>query len=426
MQMLPREVILALVLVDLPIHLDNDSDTSTREGFGSSWGYLTCECDDHYVGIVEEVVSLCSFAQVRTLCFLKVSATDVLLSRATPKCKNLLSRALRFMGRFEFVESSPTYSDEEVEVYNAMDYGTSLDPIVNGRKVLLQSFHSKSAFLRETALIKDFVVDANSFEEIMTFNISTKEFDKSPLSRSNQQGLLVAIERPDLTLSGVVRGMLGNKDCQHDPEIRRRYGVKVLSVLRVIAKSLRRLHAKDLVHGNVCLENCGKFEDQWKLSDILGAQRVGALFPISRLSSSAPPEAVEPVRTDVSEHHALFRNDLPASTSIDSWGFGKLAYEVLVGDSLLDYDTTKSVEEDHKLIDSLLHWSEFNVLDARHKLLQAGIPESGVALLAACLSPDCNDRPSMGVILKHPLWEELRQSVSRLDSSPNKQRRQEV
>lgn len=153
MQMLPREVILALVLVDLPINLDRGDDTILREGFGASWWYLTCECDDYYVDIVEEVVTLCSFAQVRALCFFKDGTTDTLLARATPKCKSVLSRSLRFVGRFEFVDRAPVYSDASVGVkeYNALDFGTHIDPAPDGRRVVLKCFTREDSFRHEVS-----------------------------------------------------------------------------------------------------------------------------------------------------------------------------------------------------------------------------------------------------------------------------------
>jgi hypothetical protein len=153
MQMLPREVILAMVLVDLPVNLDRKHEATLREGFGASWWYLACECDDFYYDIVEEVVSLCSFVQVRSLCLLKDGTTDMLLARATPKCKNALTRALRFVGRFEFLDSAAVYSDERagMKAFNALDFGTHIDPAPDGRKVVLKCFTKEDTFRREVS-----------------------------------------------------------------------------------------------------------------------------------------------------------------------------------------------------------------------------------------------------------------------------------
>lgn len=153
MQMLPREVILGIVLVDLPINLDR-ADSAVRKGFGSSWWYLACECDDYYSSIVEEVVSFCSFPQVRALSLFANDSHDVLLERATPKCKMILNRYLRFVGRFEFVDSTPIYSDGAlgVDAYKAMDFGTQTEPYSEGRSVVLKCFTSEESFLFEVSI----------------------------------------------------------------------------------------------------------------------------------------------------------------------------------------------------------------------------------------------------------------------------------
>jgi hypothetical protein len=149
--MLPREVILALALVDLPINLDRKHDASFKEGFGASWCYLSCECDDFYVDIVEELVRLCSFTQARSLCLFQSDSKEIVLARATPKCRNILLRALRVIGRFEFLDSVPIYSETDLDVaaFNALDFGTPSDASPDGRRVLLRCYTSEDNFLHK-------------------------------------------------------------------------------------------------------------------------------------------------------------------------------------------------------------------------------------------------------------------------------------
>lgn len=153
MQMLPREVILALVLVDLPINLDQKVGVEVRDGFGGSWWYLTCECDDHYVDVVDEVVSILSYPQVRETCFMKGSSDESLISRATPKCRNVLQRALRFVGRFEFLGSLKTHSNDArgLKAFDALDFGTKLSPFPDGRRVLLKCYAREDVFTKEVS-----------------------------------------------------------------------------------------------------------------------------------------------------------------------------------------------------------------------------------------------------------------------------------
>lgn len=155
--MLPNEVILALALVDLPINLDAGDAPLPQNGLGASWWYLVCECDDYYVNIVQEVVSLCTFPQIRAMCLLRNGVGDVLLARATPKCRSVLDTALRIVGRYEFVESSPIYTDTGVEAFNALDFGSQVDPIPDGKSVILKCFTSEESFLKNVSVyIADF------------------------------------------------------------------------------------------------------------------------------------------------------------------------------------------------------------------------------------------------------------------------------
>ncbi len=55
----PREVIMEIGLVDLTIDLEATGKEwlSGRDGYGASWWYLTCDCDDAYVDVVKEMIS---------------------------------------------------------------------------------------------------------------------------------------------------------------------------------------------------------------------------------------------------------------------------------------------------------------------------------------------------------------------------------
>jgi hypothetical protein len=151
MQMLPREVIIALVLADLPIDLDQKDGVEIRDGFGGSWWYLNCDCDDQYVEVVEEVLSICSYGQAREICFMKSGSDDSILSRATPKCRKALQRSLRFVGRFEFLGSLTAQSDDTLglKVFDALDFGTHLNPIAEGRRMLLKCYAREDLYSSE-------------------------------------------------------------------------------------------------------------------------------------------------------------------------------------------------------------------------------------------------------------------------------------
>jgi hypothetical protein len=156
MQGMPRAVIVALLLVDVPIDLDDKEGVKIIEGSGGSWWFLTCECDDQYVDVVEEIVAICSYQQIREMCFMKggsVKDGAPVVSRATPKCREVLLRALRFVGRFEFLGNASINSDSKpgVKVFDALDFGTDKVPFADGRRVLLYCFATEDYYLEEAS-----------------------------------------------------------------------------------------------------------------------------------------------------------------------------------------------------------------------------------------------------------------------------------
>ena len=132
MNNLSDTIILALSLLDLPIDINNNVDHSTTDAdddqnnYGSSWYFLTCDSNDDYINIVKEILVLCTYYQIRELCFMRgpiirnkkqfqIVNGDIVMnnnsedntnnivpsvfigsviSRATPKCKLELRIAL--------------------------------------------------------------------------------------------------------------------------------------------------------------------------------------------------------------------------------------------------------------------------------------------------------------------------------------------
>lgn len=232
------------------------------------------------------------------------------------------------------------------------------------------------------------------------------------------QQYCISIGRPSLTLDRVVAGMLKNDGYKRDPDLRKRYSGKVCAVLRMVAKSLKHLHSQGVVHGDLCMVNCGKFDDNWKVMGTLGLQRIGQWFNPARWHESFPPEAVNEVDDDQGsaicdsdDAPVGFKSNLVAESSIDVWAFGKLAYEMLLGDPLLDFDASKKPSEDKVTLLEVMEWDESRMKDVFHRLLDAGIPESGADLITSCLFFRPDQRPaSMDEILENPFWKEMRRS----------------
>ena len=433
MVMMPEEVILAIALVDLPINIDDRDGIKVHKDRGESWSFLTSDCDDHMVQVVEEILSICSFQQLQELCFFKEVGSDkTILERATPKCREAMNRALRFLGRFEFVGDGPLFSDLQTgfKAFDALDFGGNEE----GKPVLLECYQNDDDF--ENRVYTMFDVDLKSmFVEEVNVYVEHADDDDAVGSNSTgepqlQQQRCVAIERPKLTLKEVVDRMAKNGGYNSsNPEKRLKYSAKICAVLRLIAKALRHLHEAGVVHGNVCMDICGKFEDSsWKLLERLGVQTIGQPFDPSRFLQSFPPESLEALsaETDPQEEDGntvfdsdrpvvSFSNDLVAEISIDIWAFGKICYESLVGKPLIEFDSESSDSPSDDVV-ALLQTSEWNVSNMESvfgDLLESGIEESGADMITSCLFPSPSDRPaSIDEILENTFWDDIRKHRS--------------
>jgi Protein kinase domain len=402
MQLLPRQVIMAIAIVDLPIDLDRKDSPQLRDGHGGSLWYLACDTDDHYADVVEEIVSICSFAQVREMCFMSGPGGEPLITRATKRCMAIMQKSLRFLSRFEFISTSPIYSDQSlgIKMFDALDFGTDLQPFDEGRPIILKCYSDEEVFAQEIQLVGNLELDFSLLEEISIHSVDRES--------SNGKQYCVAIEQAELTLQDVVSGMLDNEECQTDVGVRKRYAGKVFSVLRLVGKALAHLHSLGVIHGCVSLEHVGKFQSKWKLSEVMIIQRIGEVFNSGMFSKASPPEAIKVDNVSTSEVRAMFRSNFIVDESIDVWAFGNMAFEVLVGEPLVDSDPTKEFDQDHSRLLDIVQWGDFNLQQISQKLRLKGVGESGIDLITMCLSPDARNRPSAMQILSHPVWKELR------------------
>ena len=261
------------------------------------------------------------------------------------------------------------------------------------------TFHS----LQQSKISREHDLDFSLFEEFAAYSVGV-----DGTSDEGPKQFCISIERPQLTLGGVVTGMLGNEDCQTNEEVRRRYATKVFSVLRIVCKAIGSLHAAGLVHGNISLTHIGKYEARWKVAEVLGLQRIGDTFDADRFSPSSPPESLLPRHESDTAHEVLFRTDLETTAAIDIWALGKLAFEALVGEPLVMFDETTEFDDDHRALMDIMHWNEFNLDEVADKLRRCAVLETGVHLILSCLSPLPASRPSIEDVLEAPVWKELR------------------
>merc|ERR1712194_711978 len=154
----------------------------------------------------------------------------------------------------------------------------------------------------------------------------------------------------------------------------------------------------------------GKFGDRWKITGLPGSVVAGGRFGISRLGLHSPPEAYVFAHSTRSDElgRALLAPLLTAEPTVDIWAFGKLLYEVLVGESLFRVFSDGSDRRIHASQDILLAWNDDHHLrKVCNKLLNGQIGVTGVDLISRCLCSMKSTRfTSMSDILRHPFWKD--------------------
>lgn len=264
--------------------------------------------------------------------------------------------------------------------------------------------------------LRSLELDFDYVQQVSCFVVGERDSYDS----GGRQQFCAAVEQPGLTLDRVVAGMLKNDACRENTDLRRKYVFKIFSVLRIVAQALQRLHSFGVIHGNMLPEACGKFEERWKLLGSLQFQRLGDKFDSNVFGESVPPEGLEPQNSGITiDRQASFRTNITADPSIDVWGFGKLAYDVLVGEPLIQYDTSKELHQDHRSLLKVLHWSTLDLVEVRRRLREVGVPDSAVYLITKCLSPDPASRPSMTEVLRSGPWEETHRPARARETQPN-------
>mmetsp|Transcript_13122 Transcript_13122/g.15281 ORF Transcript_13122/g.15281 Transcript_13122/m.15281 type:complete len:785 (+) Transcript_13122:341-2695(+) len=398
-QGLQPEVIMAITLLDLPIDLDtNDRQGSRkREGYGGSWWYLNCECDDAHPNIVKEILEICDYQQKRDLCFTKNDKGRTLIKRATPKCKNELRKALRFVGRYEFVGSAVAHAENGSKVFEALDFGTDDDPIVDGQKVLLQYYGNEESYNEAFSVLQKVDIEDSTLVPMRFFQVN-----KSESTNKAQNQYCIAVDSPSgITLSRIVSNMNSDR-YQNDNDRLSRYISKLCKVFQMIAEGLHLLHQQGVVHGHIHAGACGKFDDGWKLMDLIGSQFIGKDLSIYRMDTSAPPELV---RFEGRSKKPMVDEIVFARASIDVWGFGKLMFEVLTGKDLLPVDSHKMVDEDEAFLRRLGSWDEDDLSNVVAEVEASGAGTLAADLVTHCLCPLPEHRPkSLKEVLAHPYW----------------------
>jgi ankyrin repeat protein len=379
--MLQSEIILAISIIDLPIDLEVKECAILRDGFGASWSYLICESNDMHVGVVRQILELCSQPQKEalSLAIARGSSHDIktVTECATPLCKDELRKSILFLGRFVILgnQRSHVYS-WHAQKFDAIDS-------YSDEKVSLVCYEDAKSYTKDRELLQRIANDTELFEELNYHTVADTMY--------------ISAKKTSTSLANVIEGMSHERRIKHFRTSR--------SILRGIAKSLSKLHRQGIIHGSLAIQNVGKFGKCWKLMDIPGSVAVNELFTACRLGLHSPPEAFITARCKINHERniASIAPNLAAVPTVDVWAFGKLMYEVLVGESLFKIF---SVEGSYLKSSMCIHaWNSYHLKKISRKLISEGINSSAVNLISSCLCPLLSERcKSMSDILDHPFW----------------------
>lgn len=231
-------------------------------------------------------------------------------------------------------------------------------------------------------------------------------FEVNDLESSSKPQFCISIDQPELTLSDIIFNMDRSKYLD-DHERLTRYINKLRKVFKMIGEGINHLHSQGVVHGHINTNTCGKFDDGWKLLDLIGSNTIGSYLSTNRTSQSSPPEAV----ISEGKNMTSFRlsDHIVANISLDIWAFGKLMYEVLVGKQLIEIDSHKMVETDDLFLGTLKNWNEDDLSNVVTEIETAGVGTLAADLISHCLCPFPEHRPKdMKDVLTHPYWNELK------------------
>jgi hypothetical protein len=298
-----------------------------------------------------------------------------------------LMSSLRFLGRFEFTggDKKNDSQHESTQQFSAIDFGSPENPVNTEKKVSLRCYMNDIEYIKETRHLIEISLPESLFEDLAFFSLTESEAS-TPLDISVKH--CVSMSTPTMNLARVIAGMPKHHKYRRDANSLGRYFGKVKYILFQTAKALSHLHECGIVHCNVDSKHIGKFKDDWKLTGLLGSVSNGSKLSSRRLGLHCPPEAFSS------------NDSLRALPYLDVWSFGKLMYEVFVGESLF---TPFQEEGDDRMI--ILTWNERRQAIVADQLYAARVGSIGIDLVTRSLCSNIRERlGSMAHVLQHPFW----------------------
>lgn len=282
--------------------------------------------------------------------------------------------------------------------FDAIDYGKDDDPIQNGKKVSLVYYADAESYTKDAEHLQKMTLDTKLFEELDYFASLDVEADvESTVPFGSLMLHCISADKPTAILADVIYGVSHRRRMKDFRKSR--------YILRGIAKALVALHGESIIHGSVHSRNVGKFGKRWKLTGLPGSVITGELFDACRLGLHSPPEAFVVARCKANRERSIvvLAPSLVAEQTVDVWAFGKLMYEVLVGESLFGDFTEK--DSNPRTPKCILTWNDESLEKTSRKLSSNGMAATVVDLIFRCLSPHRSARPqTMSDVLDHPFW----------------------
>jgi len=314
-------------------------------------------------------------------------------------------------------------------VFEVLDFGSDEEEEEirggRGKLVYLTYYAQRETYLKDTSVLQNINRPSNLQANIHIFCANALE------SHIPDQ-YCIAVERQDVTLSHVVSKIERDKRRNRSStNTNNHYGEKITAVLRTIGRGVQQLHQQGIVHGRITLDTCGKFEEEWKVMDLIGMQFIGEGISSVRFCPCAPPEAVQWIEDqgsgDRDDVEVTLYETIPASCALDIWAFGKLMYEALVGKPLFETSSDRRLDDeddddDNTINSRTIHelgiWDEDNLRHIIHEVEAAGIGTIGADLISHCLCPYPEDRPGgMEEVLNHPYWKTFSTTATRSSGS---------
>merc|ERR1719276_62498 len=190
------------------------------------------------------------------------------MNRATPQIKEVLRKALRFAGRYEFIGGGSSRQNG-VKVFEALDFGTDDEAIIEGQKVFLEHHSQEDSYEVATEVLRNIDLSNEILVHMHFFRINS--IDSNQNYGSHQY--CIAMDKPLLTLANIASS-LEKKRYKKDLSRLHRHIWKLRKVFNVIGDGIYFLHQQGVVHGNIALDTCGKFDDGWKLLNLIGVQNL--------------------------------------------------------------------------------------------------------------------------------------------------------